>query len=119
MGMQRRDQLRGVALDLRGNAATIILDEIHDEQIWLCDIDGWDRKVGVTGELAKHVGLEEKIGARSSLPQLHRETAPIGEVDLVSGKPEADRHRRDHRHAHAERPFDSIFHHGPAQALLR
>ena len=31
--MQSRDQLAGVALDARGDAAAVILDEVHDEEI--------------------------------------------------------------------------------------
>ena len=34
-GMQGRDQLGGVALDLRRDAAAVSLDEIHDEEVWL------------------------------------------------------------------------------------
>jgi hypothetical protein len=33
--MQPRNQLRGMALDLRCNAATVMVDVVHDEEVWL------------------------------------------------------------------------------------
>lgn len=65
--MQGRDQLRGMSLYNRGYAATVGLDEIHDKEIWLRDVDGRNRKIGVAGEFAEHVGLEAEIGALASL----------------------------------------------------
>ena len=38
--MQRGDQLAGVALDARRDAAAVGLDEIHDEEIGLGDMHG-------------------------------------------------------------------------------
>ena len=68
--MQGGDQLRGMPLDASGDAAAIGLDEIHDEEIWLREVDGRNRKIRMAGELAEHVRLEAEIGALASLPRL-------------------------------------------------
>ena len=55
--MERRDQLRSVALDRRRDAAAVGLDEIHGEEIGLCDMHGRHRQRRVAGKLAEHIGL--------------------------------------------------------------
>ena len=105
-GMQRRDQLGGMALDRRRDAPAVGLDEIHGEEIGRCHMHGRHRQRRVAGKLAEHIGLEAEIGAGASLARLDRKPPPIGEIDLVSGEPEADRHRceRDHLEPQAPSP---------------
>ena len=64
--MQRRDQLCGVPLDVRRDAAAVGLDEIHGEEIGQGDMHGGNRQRRMAGELAEHIGLKAEIGARRS-----------------------------------------------------
>ena len=116
--MERSDQLCRVALDRRRDAAVVGVDKIHGEEIWLCDMHGWHRQRREAGELAEHIGLEAEIGARASLWRLDREPPPIGEIGSISGKPEADRHRRERNHPNPERSLQPVLHRH-AESLIR
>lgn len=108
--MQRRDQLGGVALNRRRDAPAVGLDEIHGEEIGQSDMHGRHRQRRVAGKLAEHIGLKAEIGARASLERLDRKPPSIGEINLVSGKPKADRHRGERGHFDAERRLQSVLH---------
>ena len=108
--MQGRDQLGGVTLDLRRDAAAVSLDEIHDEEVWLEQLDGGDRQRRMAGELAEHVSLKAKINSCRCLPRLHGEPPPVGEIDFEARQSKADRHRRKRRHPRAERRLQPLLH---------
>ena len=56
--MERGDQRRGMALDARVDAATISLEEVHDQQVGRGEMHMRDRQLGLAGELSQHVGLK-------------------------------------------------------------
>ena len=62
-------------------------------------------------EFAEHVRLKFEDRSCRRLERFDGEPPPVGEIDLEVLKPEADRHRCDRRHAHAERRREPVFYH--------
>src|SRR3977135_4298537 len=58
--MKLCDQLTSVLLDAWGDAAAVVLDEVHDEEIGVGVVDMGDGKPRMARKLAKHVGLKLK-----------------------------------------------------------
>jgi hypothetical protein len=58
--MELCDQFSGMPLDARGDAAAVVLDEVHDEKVGVGVMDMGDGKLRMARKLAKHIGPKFK-----------------------------------------------------------
>ena len=106
-GMKPGDQLAGVALDARRDAAAVIVDEVHHQQVRLGMMDERDGEIRQPRKLAQHERLKLEARLRRSL--LAAPSPPAAarrRADLQPGQPEPDRQRRPPR-PRASRAFAS------------